>query len=284
MFPKLRIGHSALLQILRITGMPPFPANERTIVEWGAIFNTGATFSNYVGYIRKVCFFLGESLAWDAAAVSNVIEALKLQGAGKYRSPNFIRSDFALRVLVRDSRGTILAQICYISFLFALRVPSEALQIRRAYMDDDLTSFDPVKDRALIALRGPPSCPKLVLRLARRKNLAHGCILPRPCFCEPSPSKAAKLCPVHAIWPAIAALVKPGASFPRLLRRKRQYDNQGCICKAQHPSREELFFARVPARSCTRTERKGKSAADRHGRGLLASPGLPRVCGHRARR
>ena len=65
--------------------------------------------------------------------------------------------------------------------------------------------------RALIALRGTP--PAQVLRLARRKNLTHGCILARPFFFALAHPEAKRLYPVRSIWPAIAARVRPVNSF-----------------------------------------------------------------------
>ena len=75
-----------------------------------------------------------------------------------------------------------------------------------------MTRFAPMNDGALIALRG--TTPALALRLARRGNLAQGCILSRPCFCAIAQPEAKRLCPVRAIWPAIADRVNPGELLP----------------------------------------------------------------------
>ena len=40
-----------------LRGTPPFPVRGRIIVEWISIFKAGSVFSNYVGYVRKACFF-----------------------------------------------------------------------------------------------------------------------------------------------------------------------------------------------------------------------------------
>ena len=73
-----------------------------------------------------------------------------------------------MEILIHDSRESSFVQLCYISFLFALRVPSEALQLRRAFKHDDLSMFAPPKDRDLIALQGPPGGARLIIRFARR--------------------------------------------------------------------------------------------------------------------
>ena len=145
MFQKLRLIYSMILQILR-TGEPPppFPVRERAILECGSIFNPGATFSNYVGYVRKTRFFLQEALSWDTDAVTNMVAALKLRGIEKYRCSGFIRSDVVLRIIAHDSSDIPFAQLAYISFLYALSVPSEALLLRMAFRNDDMTNFAPM--------------------------------------------------------------------------------------------------------------------------------------------
>lgn len=127
------------------------------MVDRSAIFSHGATFPNYVGYVRKVCRFLEEPLFRDTDALKNAIASLKQQGAGKYRFPHCIRSDIAVKILSYESRGSIFAHLCYTSFLFALRVPSEALHLRLDYRGDDL---EPPPARTIgpsLRFAGPPT-------------------------------------------------------------------------------------------------------------------------------
>ena len=128
----------------------------------------------------------------------------------KYVFPNFIRSDLALRVIIHDSRDIPFARLAYLSFLYSLRVPSEAIPLRRAFRHDDLTGFSPMKEKALIGLRGPGHAQCLLLRFSRRKTLPKGCVLSRPCFCSLADSKAKPLCPAHSMWPCIASRVQSG--------------------------------------------------------------------------
>ena len=67
-----------------------------------------------------------------------------------------------------------------------------------------------MKALAPIAIRGDAPNERAVISSRRRKNPHQGCILSRPFFCLLSGPQANQLCPVHAIWPAIAARVKPG--------------------------------------------------------------------------
>ena len=39
-----------------LKGCQPFPVRSLTVIEWSSIFNPGATFANYLNYLRKACF------------------------------------------------------------------------------------------------------------------------------------------------------------------------------------------------------------------------------------
>lgn len=210
MAPQLRLGDSALLQILGDSRNPPFPVRERVIVERRSIFRPGRTFSNYVGYVHKACHYLEQTLAWDTPAVKNVVAALKPTGSGKFRFPNFTRSEFRAKILAKETRGGAFAHLSFIAFFYSLRGPSDALILRRAYKGDGLTGYSPMRSPALIGHRGLMGNECLVIRFARRKNLPNGRMLSRPCFCKLADPSAKRLFPVRAIWPLIATRVKCG--------------------------------------------------------------------------
>ena len=107
-------------------------------------------------------------------------------------------------------------------------MPSETLQLRRAYSADLLGDFSPQPDKALIGIRFSGGTPFLITKLGWRKNLVSGCILRRPCFCSLDGSRAPLLCPVHAFWPLAKDRVEPGELlFPSVSRR-----NFNCILRA----------------------------------------------------
>ena len=115
-FPNFASAIRCYFSFCELRGCPPFPVTERIISERGPLFKSGAAFSNYVGYIRKICYFLEESLAWDTAAVKNVIAAQKLLGKGAYRFPNFLRIDMVMKILTRESRDVSFAQLFTLPF------------------------------------------------------------------------------------------------------------------------------------------------------------------------
>ena len=118
-----------------------------------------------------------------------------------------------MQILKHETPSSEFAQIAYISFLFALRIPSETLQLIRAYKGGDLDRFSPQAERALTGLNGPKGHERLIIRFTRRKNLPQGCIVAMPCFCKLAERAAHQLCPVHFFWPLITCRVRPGAKL-----------------------------------------------------------------------
>ena len=106
---------------------------------------------------------------------------------------NSIRSQLLAKIADRDSPGSEFAQASFVSFLFSSRVPSGALQMRRAYADDPLTVFSPQREKAITGVRFDGDEPFLIAMLAWRKNWPGGCILRRPCFFNLSNAKAKKM-------------------------------------------------------------------------------------------
>ena len=193
----------------------PFPVREEVVIEWSSIFNHGGTYKNYLNYLGKACFYLNSPTTWMTPAVRNISKGLSLLAKSRFRFPNFIDISLLTKIITAETEHSEFAQLSYISFLYALRVPSETLTLVRAFKHDPLDCFSPMKDQALIALRGNKGDERLTLRFSRRKNLPQGCILAMPCFCKLQNVSAHKLCPVHYFWPLIRARTKSGQKlFP----------------------------------------------------------------------
>ena len=226
--------------------LPPFPVRERVIKERSSIFKGGACFSNYVGYVRKACHYLDHPLSWDTAAVKNAVAALKLQGSGNFRFPNFIRSEFVARIAAKETRDGPFAQLSFISFLYALRVPSEALVLRRSFWDDDLTGFAPIRDRALIGVRGSPGQECLVIRFGRRKKPTERLYSPPPILLQAYGPIGKTSLPDSCVLAGHSFQGEMrGASFPGVYNAECQYRNQSCFSKAGGPSRRTLHVPRL---------------------------------------
>ena len=198
-----------------LRGCEPFPARSSTAIEWSAIFNPGATFGNYVNYLKKACFFPNYPIDWATPALTNVSKGLKLEGKRKFRFPNFIDSSLLVKILQFENNSSDFAIARYLSFLFALRVPSETLSLQRAYKGGALTEFYPQREQALIGVEGTESDLRLIVRFKTRKNLPQGCIMARPCFCPIDCEAMHKLFPIHYFWPLVRNKVRSGRKlFP----------------------------------------------------------------------
>ena len=119
-----------------------------------------------------------------------------------------------MKLLGHEGVDSTFFQLAYLSYLFSLRVPSEALSIRRAFFEDPLTEFAPHPDKALMGIRRYSDHEMLVQKFAFRKNIRGGCVLFRPCLCSEKDHSARTLCPVRAIWPLIRQRTNAGDRIP----------------------------------------------------------------------
>lgn len=108
-----------------LRGASPFPSTEPLVIEWGAVFSDTATCATYISHMQKVCFFARAPANLMAPAVRRAAKGLKKCQYTRFRFPNFIRSDFLLRLLNMEKISSEFAKACAISFIFAFRAPSE---------------------------------------------------------------------------------------------------------------------------------------------------------------
>ena len=76
---------------------------------------------------KKVGFFLNEAVARDTPSVRNVVKDSKYSGKPDFRFPNFLRIPQAISILHHEGANDEFGLLAYVAYLFALRVPSEAL-------------------------------------------------------------------------------------------------------------------------------------------------------------
>lgn len=203
-----------------VLGRTPFPPAETTVRPWGTLFKAGRTYKNYMAHLKKACFLLEVDTRWGAPAVRTVAHGLENAQGRSFAFPNFL---FPRDILTIRGHSPFF-QLTYLSYLFPLVVPSEALMIRRAYADDPLTEFVPQPDKALMGIRRYKDHEMLILKFVFRKNIRGGCVLFRPCLCSERDHRARTLCPVHAIWPIIRDRTPVGNRIsegsPPLLRQQ----------------------------------------------------------------
>ena len=127
-----------------------------------------------------------------------------------FKFPNFIKSEALIDLLAFIKVDSAMGQACFLSYLFALRVPSEAMRLVRAFADGRMAEFAPQEDKALAGARSFKGTEVSAIKFPVRKNIRNGCILMMPCLCEEEMVTANALCPAHMAWPSIRDRVAAG--------------------------------------------------------------------------
>ena len=129
---------------------------EQVVLQRSSLFKHGATYGSYINFLRKAFFYLGDPTDWLTPAVTNIVKSSRLAGKTNFRFPNPPSISSALKIIRRESHRGEFGHLAYLDYLFALRIPSEALPLRRAFSDDKLEGFHPQKEQALIGARAAP--------------------------------------------------------------------------------------------------------------------------------
>ena len=203
-------GINSYASFCTIIGQPSLPPSEENVVLWGSCFRPGRTFRNYLGHLKKACLLAECAFEWYSTAVREIARGLKFAKQVSFKFPNFIYTQDLFKIINSLGWEDEFAQLAFISFLFSLRIPSEALVMKRAHRRERLEEFSPQHEQVLIGVRSCSKIDCLIVKMNRRKNLSGGCILKRACLCSDDSSKAKKICPPHRIWPIIAQRVNVG--------------------------------------------------------------------------
>ena len=142
---------------------------------------------------------------FDDPAVGRTTKSIMKAGNFVSRERMWIRKDVIMKIveLAKSDRKIQRVAVLYtITYIFLLRLPSEALKLTAGqdsspchiFLDDD----------------------ELVVVLARRKNRANGSRLTRRCWCQ----SAKSICPVHVVGPLINTVRHGTPLFPRLTLSK----------------------------------------------------------------
>ena len=128
---------------------------------------------------------------------------------GPPRERMFIRRHLLVRLvnLAKQERDESSALLYVLSYAFMLRVPSEALPMRMATVEDAVCGPSGETQSAIYAEAG-----KLHLALHRRKNLQHGSRMVRDCWCQ----SCSITCPTHAFERSTRCFSQGQPLFPHL--------------------------------------------------------------------
>ena len=89
-----------------------------------------------------------------------------------FKFPNFLYSEDVLATISTLGWERLFSQLIFIAFLFPLRIPPDALILKRSFRGDPISVFAPQDEKALIGVRKFKGTDTLVIKLGWRKNLA----------------------------------------------------------------------------------------------------------------
>ena len=206
-----------------LEGAAYFPPTASLMLRWSTLFKPGRTFGGYVAHVAKACQLLNIPPTWHNAAVRGVIHGLENAQDVSFKFENYIFKRLFRKILAHETLISEFGRLCYLAYVFILRLPSEALPAIRASPSADLLKRSPLPDeiQALIGSRFfPGNSERIALKLKTRKATRGGAILMRPCFCDGDDLGGKGICPVHDFWPAVCSASLWGEPlFPTLRSR-----------------------------------------------------------------
>ena len=206
-----------------LVGAPYFPPTSSLILRWSTIFKPGRTFGGYVAHLAKACQLLNIAPSWYNSSVRGVIHGLENAQDVSFKFENYIGKRLFRLILAHETLSSEFGRLCFLAYVFILRLPSEALPAVRASPEDDLIKRSPLSAglHSLIGMRFlPDDSERVVLKLRSRKATRGGAILMRPCFCDADDLGGKGICPVHDFWPAVISRSLWGEPlFPSLRTR-----------------------------------------------------------------
>ena len=218
--PSVAAGVQNYINFCTLLQTPPFPPTATGILRWSAIFSAGRAFGMYVRHVEKACILLGLGVDWRSAAVQAAINGLAHAPRVRSRFSNILTFADLNRFITHETLQSDFGKLGFMSFLFLLRLQSEALPMRRAYPSDPLLPNAPPSGKSVIGLLSIRGEERLVLKLSSRKCTAEASVLMRPCFCASGGLFPRSLCPVHILWESILRTTSPGdLLFPPSLTR-----------------------------------------------------------------
>ena len=239
--PQVASGVGCYLAFCSLLAIAPFPPAAESVARWSAVFKPGKTFGIYLSHLAKACQLMGIDCSWKSNdTVIAVAKGLRNKPSGKIKFHNSLEPATLNRLVKTETWSSELAQISYIAFLFMLRLPSEALPLKRALPSDRLLCNDISSSPAVIGLREFHGEQRLVIKLAKRKNTRDAFSATRPCFCGDNFLLPRHNCPIHRFWKAVIATVAPGAPlFPNLQGKNFSRILRAVLGKLEIPDAEK---------------------------------------------
>ena len=209
--PSVSSGIGCYLSFCSLLAIAPFPPTAEVVAQWSAVFPPGKTFSIYLSHLSKACNLLGFDSSWKNEVILSIAKGIRNRPTGKDKFHNSLEPASLERIIRHESWESEFARLRYVTYLFMLRLPSDALTLTRAIANDKLLATETSSAPSLIGLREFLGEKRLALKLAKRKNTRNAFIATRPCFCGQNALLPRRNCPIRRFWKAVIAHTEPGA-------------------------------------------------------------------------
>ena len=218
--PCVASGVACYLAFCSLLSIAPFPPTTKIVRQWSTIFSTGRTFAVYVNHLIRVCQLLELDCSWRDETIKAIAKGIANKERPTQRFPNSLSPEWLDKLIQNESWDSELARLCYVTYLFMLRLPSEALPLHRALTDEQLLSNEAPSNTAVIGLREYEGQQRLTIKLARRKNSRGIFTALRPCYCGKNALLPRHNCPIHIFWANVITSTQPGDPlFPSLANK-----------------------------------------------------------------
>ena len=134
--PSSAAGVQGSLDFRALIQAHPLHPSSLTIARRSAAFAPGRTFGMYVRHVEKAFLLMGMRVEWRTPAVQAAIDGMANAPVSRSRFANILSFVDLHRLLKHDTSATDFGRLGYFSFLFLLRLLSEALPIAMALADD----------------------------------------------------------------------------------------------------------------------------------------------------
>ena len=198
-----------------------WPPTVDDLVKWSHMFQSVGTFCNYEGkhncgvcfifnfacdlqgYVRTACLALNirATLAYEPA-LRRAKGAIIKRMMSSTRPKQFIQRTCLYNMVDgvrKDIESQSYAMLWLAAYSFMLRVPSEALKMKKG--GDGTTGHS-------VIVAESDKC--IALHLASRKNRQRGSVVRRFCTCKQEEAVSHPLCVVHTLWNGFFAHMQPG--------------------------------------------------------------------------
>lgn len=218
--PQVADGVNCYLSFCTLLGIAPFPPTVAGVARWSAIFRPGETYSLYLGHLSKACRLMAIDLSWKTDVITALAHGLKNKGRRTASFHSTLTPEILDKIAKLETWESELARLCYVAFLFTLRLPSEALLLTRALPNERLLSDEVPPNKAVIGLREFQGANRLIVKLSHSKNTRDTYTAMRPCFRGDNALLPRHNCPIHRFWTAVLRHTEPGSPlFPSLMAR-----------------------------------------------------------------